>query len=68
MNLPTIGTQCASTKYIVEGLQLLLQSYSDKRSDMVGLEECEDELADLGNDIEFVKYLLTSLSKYEAMS
>ena len=51
------------TKFIIESLDILLQTYNQRLQTIESLEEFADEAADLGNDCLFIEALKADLEK-----
>ena len=49
------------TKFIIEALNHLINSYNQRLSEIEDLEEHEDEASELGNDTVFLESLCTEL-------
>jgi hypothetical protein len=51
------------TKFIVEALTLLIQTYNERLEDIEDLEEREDEASDLSNDVMFLEILVATIEQ-----
>lgn len=51
------------TKFIIEALNLLIDTYNKRLYEIEDLEEYEDEASELGNDTLFLKSLRTEIEK-----